>query len=94
MRSIVLAALLSLVAAAQAQSTKTAVLYADKIYCDACAAVITKALRNVDGVSKVSVDVEHKEVNVQFDPSKANVNDLTAATAKKGFPSTVRKISP
>jgi mercuric transport protein len=94
MRKLALAALFAVASAAAAQEMKTATLYADKIYCDACAAVITKALRNVGGVSNVSVDVEHKEVSVQFDPTKASVDDLTAATAKKGFPSTVRKVSP
>lgn len=77
-----------------AQESKIATLYASKIYCDACAAVITKALRGVPGVGKVNVDVDKKEVSVQFDPAKASVDDLAAATAKKGFPSSVRKVEP
>lgn len=77
---------------AAAQELRTATLHADKIYCEACAAVITKALRNVPGVSKV--DVERKDVLVRFDPAKAKVEDLTAATAKKGFPSSVRTVQP
>lgn len=88
------AILLAEASLAAAQESKVATLYASKIYCDACAAVITKALRNVPGVGKVSVDVEKKEVHVQFDPAKASVEDLTAATAKKGFPSSVRKVEP
>ena len=89
-------AALLLVAAslASAQESKVATLYASKIYCEACAAVITKALRGVPGVAKVSVDVDKKEVMVQFDPAKASVEDLTAATGKKGFPSSVRKVEP
>ena len=79
---------------AVSQELKSATLYAEKIYCNACAAVITKALRGVAGVSKVNVDVEKKEVFVRFDPEKAKVEDLTAATAKKGFPSSVRKVEP
>lgn len=94
MRTVILAALLSFASVAGSQQLKFATLYADKIYCEACAATITKALRNVPGVSKVSVDVEKKEVHVQFDASKAHVEDLTAATAKRGFPSTVRKVEP
>jgi mercuric ion binding protein len=94
-RAFFLAALLSSFAPfATSQELKSATLYAEKIYCDACAAVITKALRNVPGVSKVSVDVERKEVLVQFDAAKATVEDLTAATGKRGFPSTVRKVEP
>lgn len=93
-RAFLTGMLLALASLAVAQESKLATLYADKIYCDACAAVITKALRNVPGVGKVSVDVEKKEVLVQFDPAKASVDDLTAATAKKGFPSSVRKVEP
>ena len=84
----------ALASLAWGQETRNATLHASKIYCEACAAVITKALRNVPGVSKVNVDVEKKEVMVQFDPSKATVEDLTAATARRGFPSAVRKVEP
>lgn len=94
MRAAALAVLLALASWAHAQESKVATLYAAKIYCDACAAVITKALRGVPGVGKVSVDVEKKEVLVHFDPAKASVEHLTAATARKGFPSTVRKVQP
>ena len=86
--------LLACASIAQSQETKVATLYANKIYCDACAAVITKSLRNVQGVSKVDVNVEKKEIMVRFDPARATVEDLTAATAKRGFPSTVRKVEP
>lgn len=79
---------------AMSQESKSAVLYTEKIFCDACAAVITKALRGVDGVSKVAVDVEKKEVTVRFDPAKATVEQLTSATVKKGFPSSVRRFEP
>ncbi len=95
MRALLLAALtLAFASDAASQEMKTATLYAEKIYCDACAAVITKALRGVPGVGKVNVDVEKKEVLVQFDSAKAKVEDLTAATAKKGFPATLRKVQP
>ena len=89
---VVAAALLGFAPFAAAQDLKSATLHAEKISCDACAAVITKALRSVPGVSKVDVDVERKEVLVQFDAAKARLEDLTAATAKKGFPSSVRKV--
>lgn len=38
------AILLSLASLAAAQESKVATLYAEKIYCDACAAVITKTV--------------------------------------------------
>ena len=94
MRRALLAVLLAYATVTAAQESKLATLYAEKIYCGACAAVITKALRGVPGVTKVNVDVDKKEVLVQFDPAKASVDDLTSATAKKGFPATVRKVAP
>lgn len=95
MNRFALAAMLLVVASsAVAQESKVATLHAGKIYCGACAAVITKALRGVPGVTKIDVDVDKKEITVQFDPARARVEDLTAATAEKGFPSSVRKVAP
>ena len=95
MRVAILTVLLaSLAPFAEAQEWKSVTLYANKIYCEACAAVITKSLRGVPGVGKISISVERKEIVVQFDPAKASVDDLTAATAKRGFPSSVRKVEP
>ena len=94
MKKAIFALILTYASVAASQEAKVATLYAEKIFCEACAAVITKALRNVPGVSKVDVDVEKKEVLVRFDPAKASVEDLTAATGKKGFASTVRKVMP
>lgn len=79
---------------ALSQQSKSALLYVEKIFCDACAAVISKALRGVEGVNKVAVDVDKKEVTVQFDPAKTTVEQLTSATAKKGFPSSLRRVEP
>lgn len=93
-RSTIAVLLLALASFASAQEPKVATLYASKIYCEACAAVITKALRGVPGVGRVNVHVDKKEVLVQFDPAKASVEDLTAAIGKKGFPSSVRKVEP
>lgn len=45
------AALFGFSSPALSQELKSAALYAEKIFCDACAAVITKALRGVPGVS-------------------------------------------
>ena len=75
---------------AGAQESRSATLYVEKIFCSACAVVVNKALRGVAGVADVSIDVDKKEVVVRFDPAKTNTAELTAATAKRGFPSTVR----
>ena len=92
--ALIAALALAIAAFASAQELSTATLYAEKIYCDVCAAVIGKALRNVSGVGHVNIDVARKEVIVRFDPAKTTVDQLTAATAKRGFASTVRKVEP
>jgi len=86
--------LLGLALIASAQALRSATLYVEKIFCSACAVTVTRALRGVPGVADVSVDVDKKEVAVRFDPAKANATDLTAATAKHGFPSSIRKLGP
>ena len=94
MRTAIFAFMLAYAAFAAAQAVKEATLYTEKIFCGACAATITKALRGVPGVGKVDVDVRRKEVLVRFDPAKTSVQDLTAATAQKGFPASVVKVTP
>ena len=44
-------------------------------------------------MTKIDVDVDKKEVIVQFNPAKARAADLAEATAKRGFPATVRTVS-
>lgn len=94
MRTALFIVMLAYAAVAAAQTVKEATLYTEKIFCSACAATITEALRGVPGVSKVDVDVRKKEVLVRFDPAKASLQDLTAATAQKGFPASVVKVTP
>jgi mercuric transport protein len=85
--------LVSLSCAASAEP-KSATLHVERIYCAACAAQVKKALNSVPGVSAVAVEVERKEVVVKFDSAKATPRDLMEATAKRGFPATIRKVEP
>lgn len=79
---------------AEATESKSATLYVEKIQCIACAATVKKALNSVPGVTKVVVDVDKKEVMVQFESAKTKAADLAAATANRGFPATIRKVEP
>ena len=76
-----------------AEPNAAATLYIEKIECSACAATVRRALSDVDGVTKIDVDVDKKEVVVHFNPAKARAADLSAATAKHGFPATIRTVS-
>ena len=76
-----------------AEPNAAATLYIERIECIACAAAVRRALSEVYGVAKIDVDVDKKEVVVEFNPAKARAADLAAATAKRGFPATVRAVS-
>jgi mercuric ion binding protein len=55
--------------------------------CPACPITIKKALEKVQGVSKVDVRFEKKQVLVTFDDAKTNTDALVKATTNAGFPS-------
>ena len=74
-----------------AATTQTVTLAVQNMDCPLCPFTVRKALENVPGVSKVSVDFYGKTATVAFDPSKTNAQALTQATSNAGFPSTVKK---
>jgi mercuric ion binding protein len=59
--------------------------------CPACTITIRKALEKVQGVSKVDVRYEKKQVLVTFDDAKTNTDALVKATTNAGFPSQPEK---
>jgi periplasmic mercuric ion binding protein len=48
---------------------------------------VVASLQAVPGVAKVAVSLKDKRAIVSYDDSKANVEALTAATTKAGYPS-------
>jgi len=75
----------------QKASTKTVTLSVPGMTCRVCPITVKKALESVKGVSEVSVNFDAKTATVTFNPHQANVSDLTEATKKSGYPSTVKK---
>ncbi len=53
--------------------------------CESCSETITAALENVDGVEKVSVDLDDKKVHVQYVAAKVNLATLENAIASVGY---------
>ncbi len=53
--------------------------------CGGCAAAVERALKSVDGVTDVAVDLEAKQARVSFDPSRATREKLAQAIVKAGF---------
>jgi len=86
---VFLAALLLPVFAAQAE-TRTVTLEVDGMTCKMCPITVKKALKKVPGVVAVEAKYEGNGegwAQVTFDPAKASVADLTAATEWAGYPS-------
>jgi mercuric ion binding protein len=78
-------------ALAFADESQIAVMDLHNIQCYGCLNTVKKALQQVPGVEDTKLDLEKKTVTVKFDRAKTNTEALVRATAKAGFPSTVRK---
>lgn len=85
-RLIMLAALTALGVGAAAATERTVKLAIDKMYCDACPATVSKAIRNVKGVKSAKVDYKTKTAVVVFDDAAATVEAITAASTNAGYP--------
>ena len=55
--------------------------------CAACPSIVKGSLEAVPGVAKVAVSYKDKTATVIYDDAKADVNQLTSATTKAGYPS-------
>lgn len=66
---------------------RTVTLAVANMYCAACPLFVRKALRGVDGVSRVKISLANRTATVTYDDGRAKPADLTAATAAIGYPS-------
>lgn len=53
--------------------------------CDHCVETIRKAVGQMGGVSSVEVNLEKKEVSVDFDESKTGASEISAKITDAGF---------
>ncbi len=72
-------------------SPKTVTLNVSGMTCAACPITVKKALEKIQGVSKVDVRYEKKQVLVTFDDAKTNADALVKATTNAGYPSQLEK---
>ena len=79
------------IAFAFAGESQTVVMDLQNIQCYGCMNTVNTALLKVPGVQVAKMDLEKKTATVKFDPTKTNTEALVQATAKAGFPSTIRK---
>jgi len=66
---------------------KTITLAVNNMDCVACPSIVKGSLQAVPGVAKVAVSFKDKTATVVYDDAKADVNQLTSATTKAGYPS-------
>ena len=66
---------------------KTVTLAVNNMDCAACPSIVKGSLEAVPGVAKVAVSFKDKTATVIYDDAKANVDRLTSATTKAGYPS-------
>jgi mercuric ion binding protein len=66
---------------------RTLTLAVSNMDCAACPSIVKGSLEAVPGVAKVAVSFKDKTATVIYDEAKADVNQLTSATTKAGYPS-------
>jgi P-type Cu+ transporter len=53
--------------------------------CAACAKAAERAVRKLEGVTEVSVNIATEKMNVDFDETKLSIDDIKSAVAKAGY---------
>ena len=76
--------------AAAFAADKTVTLAVNNMDCAACPSIVKGSLEAVPGVAKVAVSYKDKTATVIYDDAIADVNQLTSATTKAGYPSAPR----
>jgi mercuric ion binding protein len=66
---------------------KTVTLAVNNMDCAACPSIVKGSLEAVPGVAKVAVSFKDKTATIVYDDAKADVNQLTSATTRAGYPS-------
>ena len=72
-------------------ANQTVTLSVPGMTCAACPVTVKKALSKVEGVEKIVVTFEKRQVIVTYDDAKTNVEGLTKATENAGYPSSVKR---
>ncbi|MGA2668323.1 MAG: heavy metal-associated domain-containing protein [Ignavibacteria bacterium] len=90
---------LMLIFLASSIKTESAVRYGNEktiialgsIMCGQCVTKVEKALKNVDGVIDVNVDLDSKQATVTFDNSVTSLEKLENAITKAGYDANDKK---
>lgn len=75
----------------QKSGDDTTIIKVSSMQCGTCKKKITKALKQIDGVKEVDVNLETKEAKVTFDNSVVNVSQLENAITAAGYDANDKK---
>ena len=64
---------------------KAQVINVNGMSCDHCVQTITAALKAINGVAGVQVDLENKAVTVDFEEDQTDLNTIAAKINEAGF---------
>jgi mercuric ion binding protein len=66
---------------------RTITLSVKNMDCAACPSIVKASLQAVSGVGNVAVSYKDRTATITYDDAKADVDQLTSATTKAGYPS-------
>ncbi len=73
-----------------AQSTEqTQTFNVENMTCSTCPITVKKAMKRVDGVKSIAVDLDSGTAIAVFDPAVTSVEEIAAASTDVGFPATL-----
>lgn len=70
---------------ASGNEVKTVKFSCKEISCSGCKKHITEAVKELDGIKSVDVNIEKKTVIVEFDDSKTTIETIKAAIEEAGY---------
>jgi len=91
---VLVAGLASLVACSSETEATTAELKLPTLQCESCSQTVETALKKVDGLKSVEVDLEAKTAKVTFAAKVTNVPALELAVANAGYAANDKKADP
>ena len=71
-------------------ASRTATFAVENMTCALCPVTVKKAMEGVKGVKSVRIDFDAKTATVVFDPSKATVAAIAAASTNAGYPASAK----
>ena len=71
---------------------KTVTLNVPGMDCPVCPLAVKQSLKKVPGVAQVNVQYEARQATVTYDDARTTPKALAEATARAGYPSTVKEV--